>query len=708
MVAGSVLAPDGTGASGVAVSNGVDVAFTDETGRWELPASDQPFVWVHRGPMVDCANWYLPADSPDPIFRLVEAPDRARFAQITDLHLDSGAGGPAGDGSVECKTATLDAVFNELAHDLDREFVVATGDLTNRGVLSDYDEVAAALSKSPIPVYVIPGNHDHYGAFFEPDPILGPDGENPPPSGWWYERNFGPRWFSFTEGGMHVVAVDWHSWDQDVDADLQAAWLRADLAAAPEGSKVLVLSHDLMHKSFFEMIADSAPHVTLVGSLSGHWHTVRSSRVDGALHLNTGNAMFGSWDWSPPHTRLLELKGDELTVETVSLGVDAASRRLSFSSRSGSVSPESLPRGVDWRVRLPGVNHLGGPAVIAHGSGTSCVVGWRDEDRIVGGVTAVGVESGVVEWTTELGSPLLAGVAIAGPDVIGATIDGRMSLLAGTSGRELWSAQLQDRQGLWLSARPTVAAGVVMAGSGKAFGGISVADGAQLWSRDDLGSGEMYPSYGHAVAADGMFYVGFPFTEPSLFALDANTGETIWAGGRNHGGSPAGSLAIDGNRVYGLTHDPELFSVDTRNGAEQFRVPVDGRYTWASPVIVDNRVIVVSGDGRVTCLDAADGERRWVARLPGDESMAFAPYAGRRVSSITPPVVDSSRVITATTDGSIWSIAVSSGEVERIVKLPAPIVSGVAVSHGRILATTADGSLWSVRHGSGGRTATTE
>jgi len=708
MVAGSVLAPDGSGARGVVVSNGVDVELTDEAGRWELPDAGQPFVWVHRGGLVDCADWYLPTESADPVFRLVDAPARTRFAQITDLHLDSGSGGPAGDGSVECKTATLEAVFRELAGDLDREFVVATGDLTNRGVLTDYDEVAAALATSPIPVYVIPGNHDHYGAFFEPEPIVGPDGEHPPPSGWWYERNFGPRWFSFTEGGMHVVVVDWHSWDQNVDADLQSAWLRADLAVASPGSQVLVLSHDLMHKSFFEMIAESAPHVNLVGSLSGHWHTVRSSRVGGALHLNTGNAMFGSWDWSPPHTRLLELSGDEIKVETVALGVQPDSRHLSFSTRDRSDASETLPAGVEWRVRLPGVNHLGGPTVVSNGGGSTCAVGWRDEDRIAGGVTAVDIESGAVVWTVELGAPLLAGTAVAGPDVVGSTIDGRISLLAGTSGRELWSANLHDRQGLWLSARPTVAAGVVIAGSGKSFGGFSVADGDPVWHRDDLGSGEMYPSYGHAAAAGDVVYAGFPFAEPSLFALDAKTGQTIWSGGRNHGGSPAGSLVVNGNRIYGLTHEPELFCVDTRNGAGQFRVPIDGRYTWASPVIVDGGVIVVSGDGRVSCLDAVDGRIRWAVHLPAEESMAFAPYAGRRVSSITSPVADRGRVVTATTDGSIWTIEPSGGEFDRIARLPAPIVSGIALAGRQIMATTADGSLWSVRHRSGGRTATTE
>ncbi len=698
MLSGLVIGHDGEGLAGFAVSNGVDVCTTDDIGRWSLPKSDQPFVWVHRNAGFDCRNWYQPADTLEPIFEVETAPSRARFAHVTDLHVDSRGDDEAGLLWVNGSNAGLGDVFRELAAGLGRDFVVATGDLTNRGVVSEYEKVSAELAGSPIPVYVIPGNHDHYGAFFEPEPIIGDDGENPPPSGWWYESHFGPRWFSFTDGGLRFVVVDWHSWDQGVDGDIQAAWLTADLATALPGTPVMVLSHDLMPKAFFEKIETDSPHVKVIGSLSGHWHTVRSSRRGGQLHINSGNARFGSWDWSPPHARLLEFDGASLGVETVALGVATESRHLSFSiRRSGRDDDQALPSGADWRIDLPGVNHLGGPVVMGAGADALCVVGWRDEDAITGGVTAASTDTGEVMWTADLGNPVIASVEIVGQNIIAATLDGAISQLDGKSGRKVWTSQLEDPQGLWLSTRPTVAADVVVAGSGQSFAGLSAGDGSPVWVRGDLGSGEMYPSYGHGVADAGRVFVGFPYSEPSLFALDAASGRTIWSGGGSHASSPAGSLAMgDDGHLYGLTHEPELFCVDAATGSQVFNIKVDGHYTWCEPLVTNSEVIVVSGDGRVSCHDPLNGGVRWVVDLPASNAMAFVPYSGPGRGSVTPPIEFRGRIVTATTDGSVWSLDPSSGDVDRLVCLPAPVVSGIATSGSKLMVATADGSLWSV------------
>ena len=84
------------GIAGVAVSNGIEVAITDEDGRYQLPDSSEGLVWVsiptgHRlaGP------FYQRTDSADLDFGLLQEqqPDDFTFVYYTDLHIGEGVRG---------------------------------------------------------------------------------------------------------------------------------------------------------------------------------------------------------------------------------------------------------------------------------------------------------------------------------------------------------------------------------------------------------------------------------------------------------------------------------------------------------------------------------------------------------------------------------------------------------------------------------------
>jgi 3',5'-cyclic AMP phosphodiesterase CpdA len=82
-----------------------------------------------------------------------------RFAQITDLHLSGDylprPGGEPQDGAIESTRAAIDAI-NASAPD----FVVVTGDLTNRGTREGFLLARRMLDRLHMPYYVLPGNRD--------------------------------------------------------------------------------------------------------------------------------------------------------------------------------------------------------------------------------------------------------------------------------------------------------------------------------------------------------------------------------------------------------------------------------------------------------------------------------------------------------------------------------------------------------------------
>ncbi len=99
------------------------------------------------------------------------------IAQISDLHLR--ADGKRLKNTVDTQ-ATLDACLDHLAAMQPRpDVVLATGDLAHDGKRRDYRALREAFDGLPMPVYPIPGNHDHRGKLrdaFADRGVFPPDG----------------------------------------------------------------------------------------------------------------------------------------------------------------------------------------------------------------------------------------------------------------------------------------------------------------------------------------------------------------------------------------------------------------------------------------------------------------------------------------------------------------------------------------------------
>jgi len=81
----------------------------------------------------------------------VALPQETRFAVITDTHI--GAGGAA---------AELEAVVARINGLKEIEFVIHTGDITEKGRDSEFAEAKKILDRLHCPYSIIPGNHDSH------------------------------------------------------------------------------------------------------------------------------------------------------------------------------------------------------------------------------------------------------------------------------------------------------------------------------------------------------------------------------------------------------------------------------------------------------------------------------------------------------------------------------------------------------------------
>lgn len=168
---------------------------------------------------------------------------RFRFAIASDLHIalpHTIWDHPSRFHLVELSIPALEVVLGHLAQ-LDLDFLLLPGDLTQHGEPDNHAWLAQRLAELPYPVYVIPGNHDvptvdsldkfapHYRPFGYNNPAL-----------LYYECEILP--------GVHLIGLNSNHFDDHerqfgwLDRD-QLDWLESVLSRVSKNKLVLVMIH---------------------------------------------------------------------------------------------------------------------------------------------------------------------------------------------------------------------------------------------------------------------------------------------------------------------------------------------------------------------------------------------------------------------------------------------------------------------------------
>lgn len=224
------------------------------------------------------------------------------IAQLSDPHIQSG---PGDRDSAAGLAAGVEAVLSLRARP---DAVIVTGDLVNGPGAAEYERVRELLAPLPMPVHVIPGNHDDPAAMHEHFPLADGPGAGEP-----------YRWAAAV-GGLRLIGCDTSLPGSDagrLDAE-HREWLERELAAEPGMPSLVAMHHppletglraldviclpDADRDALARMLAAS-PQVRRV--ISGHVHRAAFAVLGGCGILTC------------PSTYLqapLEIPGDELEL----------------------------------------------------------------------------------------------------------------------------------------------------------------------------------------------------------------------------------------------------------------------------------------------------------------------------------------------------------------------------------------------------------
>ena len=368
---------------------------------------------------------------------------------------------------------------------------------------------------------------------------------------------------------------------------------------------------------------------------------------------------------------------------------------------SGNLAPHLAAEGnfkEVWKVSIGvGSNDtapLTAPPVIA--DGTVYVI--DAESR----VSAINAKTSAKVWETPLAPQdeedqdrgFGGGVAYSDGKVFATSGFGFAVALDAKTGKELWRAKIDSP----VHSTPVVAGGrVYVITRQNQLLALDVKDGHTLWNH--TGSDEaasMLASSNVAVTGET---VVVPYSSGELYALRVENGRPAWNDSLTRSGNVtaltdindiAGRPVIDRDLVIAVNHSGSLVAMNIANGDVVWSRDIPSIQT---PLVAGDFVYVVSTEGEVTCLLRRDGRVKWTTQLQGyddpDDKEDPIVWSG--------PILVSNRLLLLSSDGRAALISPFTGEKQSEMEIPEGTRVPPVVADGTLYLLTEDADLIALR-----------
>jgi len=286
------------------------------------------------------------------------------------------------------------------------------------------------------------------------------------------------------------------------------------------------------------------------------------------------------------------------------------------------------------------------------------------------------------------------GVAFDNGRVFVSTGFGFVSALDASNGKEIWrrSATVPFR------ASPVVNGGRVFVSTQEnQLLALAEDDGRVLW--DHRGIAESAGILGsNSVAVSGDVVV-VPYTSGELFALNVRNGKPAWSDtlARTGGLTPLSALAdisgrpvIDRGLVFANSNAGRLVAIDIRTGERVWTIDVGGTQR---PWVAGDYLYVVTDDAQVLCVRRADGRVRWIHQLDAYRN----EKARKGAITWSGPVLVSDRLLILSSEGFALSMSPYTGDVLGQVDIPDKAFIAPVVADNKVFILTDDGTLTALK-----------
>ncbi|WPO76841.1 PQQ-binding-like beta-propeller repeat protein [Flavobacterium sp. KACC 22761] len=410
-----------------------------------------------------------------------------KFVQLTDLHVSVG----------NDNDFLLQNIVKEI-NNSDNEFVVVTGDLTNRGADDELKQVHAILSKLTKPYYVISGNHETNWS---------------ESAGLTYKKIFGEDRFVFSKGDYLFIGYPCGPYMKMGDGFVKhedVLWLDKTLKDSLKGNnkKVLNFAHYPMDNSVsnYKEVLSVLQKYPTVASFCGHGHTLRKYDFSGL------SGLMG--------TSITSLDGKTQSYNELIISNDSISIYQKEIDKPG-VFKFSVPTKPS-KIEIPKDDF---PAIGPFLKDDASIYSLPSFDKknfyfanSLGEIESVNLKDKKINWKTKTGNAIYFSPTIVKNNLVVGTIEGNLLGFDSQSGKQKWNIAV----GGVLVGSPIAENNKVYTASSTSFVCADALTGKVIWKK------EMPQSYSQGIPLIQGDKIIFGVWDTYVYCLNKNTGELIW------------------------------------------------------------------------------------------------------------------------------------------------------------------------------------
>ncbi|MBZ4033393.1 PQQ-binding-like beta-propeller repeat protein [Flavobacterium sp. 17A] len=410
-----------------------------------------------------------------------------KFVQLTDLHVSVG----------NDNDFLLQNIVKEI-NNSDNEFVVVTGDLTNRGADDELKEVHSILSKLTKPYYVISGNHETNWS---------------ESAGLTYKKIFGEDRFVFSKGDYVFIGYPCGPYMKMGDGFVKhedVLWLDKTLKDSLKGTnkKVLNFAHYPMDNSVsnYKEVLSVLQKYPTVASFCGHGHTLRKYDFSGL------SGLMG--------TSITSLDGKTQSYNELIISNDSISIYQKEIAKPG-VFKFSVPT-KPCKIEIPKDDF---PAVTPFLKDDASIYSLPSFDKknfyfanSLGEVQSVNLKDKKINWKTKTGNAIYFSPILVKNNLVIGTIEGKLLGFDSQSGKQKWDIAV----GGVLVGSPILESNKIYTASSTAFVCADAVSGKIIWKK------ELPQSYSQGTPLIQGDKIIFGVWDTYIYCLNKNTGELIW------------------------------------------------------------------------------------------------------------------------------------------------------------------------------------
>jgi len=287
------------------------------------------------------------------------------------------------------------------------------------------------------------------------------------------------------------------------------------------------------------------------------------------------------------------------------------------------------------------------------------------------------------------------GLAFDDGKLFASTGFGEVLALDPATGKELW----RQKVSVPIINAPVANGGrVFVSAQDNHLYAFAESNGRQLWDQRGIAesSGILEST---SVAVAGEFLLA-PYTSGEIYALRVQNGRMAWSDmlTRSHGVTAlseiddiAGRPVVDRDLVFAISHSGVMAAIQIETGDRLWSRDLGGIQT---PWVAGDYVYVVTLESQLMCLTRKEGKVRWIHQLPRwtdpeDTSSDPIVWSG--------PVLVSDRLVVVSSDGYAESISPYTGQLLGRMEIPDKAYIAPVVANGTLYILTNDADLVALR-----------